>query len=77
MAKKNNPKAEKAKRNLEYARLHKKKARPFGRGGRPGGPRFGEPRPPMGEGRPADRPVGEPVARSSEAAPASVSVPSA
>lgn len=69
MAKKNNPKAEKAKRNLEYARLHKKKARPFGRGARPSGPRFGEPRPPMGdrpagtEGapRPADAPAPAPA----------------
>jgi len=46
MAKKNNPKADKAKRNLEYARLHKKRARPAARGGRP--PR------PMGEARPAE-----------------------
>jgi len=38
MAKKNNPKAEKAKRNLEYAKLHKKKAKPF-RGRSGGGPR--------------------------------------
>ena len=61
MAKKNNPKAEKAKRNADYARLHKKKAKPFGRGGRSGPrPSFGD-RP--AEGRPAapgeDAPVSE------------------
>lgn len=64
MAKKNNPKAEKAKRNLEYARLHKKKKKMPGRGG----PRFG-PRPspaaPAGEGPAPDAPReegGEPEA---------------
>ena len=58
MAKKNNPKAEKAKRNLEYAKLHKKKKKPFGRPG--GGPRSYGPRPPQapagGEGAPAPAP---------------------
>ena len=54
MAKKNNPKAEKAKRNLEYARAHRKKQRTFGRGGRPPRPSFGESRPPQhDEARPA------------------------
>lgn len=46
MAKRHNPKAEKAKRNLEYARQFKKR-RPVGRRG------GGAPRPPRPEGAPA------------------------
>ena len=45
MSKKNNPKAEKAKRNLEYAKLHKKKKKMPMRGG----PRSYGPRPPQGD----------------------------
>ena len=49
MAKKRNLKAEKAKRNLEYARKHKKRKPMFGRGGRR----------PMGGGAP--RPAAAPA----------------
>ncbi len=55
MSKKNNPKAEKAKRNLEYAKLHKKKKKMPMRGG----PRSYGPRPPA-PGAPGEGPAPAP-----------------
>ena len=62
MAKKNNPKAEKAKRNLEYARIHKKKKKMPGRGGprfgpRPSGPPSGDAPAPREDGGDSDAPA--------------------